>query len=213
VYNDFNDAELSEAVGNKGGEDQLLGSSITGQGYLKRGLSIIPIETIDPSLHDPGKTTFDRNKKPTILWEQFQKRHATPEEVASWGERINLAIVTGEISGLVVLDVDGDAGRESLKSLGPLPRTPTVKSHRGHHYYFKHPGGRVSTRSGVRPGIDIRGDGGYIVAPPSMHESGTPYRWVDGASLDNVAFADLPDSIRQLMVKEEPVLSSGVVFD
>jgi Bifunctional DNA primase/polymerase, N-terminal/Primase C terminal 2 (PriCT-2) len=180
--------------------------------YLNRAFSVIPIETIDSRLHNPDKTKFDKNKKSIILWEPFQKRHASLEEVESWDDK-NVAIVTGEISGVVVLDVDGEEGRKSLESLGPLPRTPTVKSYRGHHYYFKHPGARVTSRSGVLPGIDIKGDGGYAVAPPSVHESGTQYVWVDGASLDDAPLAELPENIRRLVVREEPVFSSSVVFN
>jgi hypothetical protein len=179
--------------------------------YVNRGLSIIPIETIDPSLHDPNRGKFDRNKSPTIKWEQFQKRHASLQEIAQWGEDINVGIVTGEISGVVVVDVDGDEGRVSLTRLGPIPHTPTAKSYRGHHHYFRHPGAWVTTKSGVLPGVDIRGDGGFIVASPSIHESGTQYEWE--ISFDEALLADLPDSIRQLVVREDQVFSSTVIFD
>jgi putative DNA primase/helicase len=58
----------------------------------------------------------------------------------------------------------------------------------GRHYAFRHPDGSIKNRTNIRPGIDFRGDGGYIIAPPSLHMSGTPYRW------NNVAtkVADLP---------------------
>lgn len=49
--------------------------------YLERGFSVIPIETIDSSLHNPVKPSFHRNKTPTIPWQQFQKSRASPEEV------------------------------------------------------------------------------------------------------------------------------------
>ena len=86
----------------------------------------------------------------------------------------NVAIVTGRPSGLVVLDVDGDDGAEALRTLerqhGRLPRTLSVVTPRGgNHYYFKHPGAEVrNSASQVGSGLDIRGDGGYVLVPPSV---------------------------------------------
>jgi hypothetical protein len=85
----------------------------------------------------------------------------------------NLAIRTGQESGLIVLDVDGEEGYSSLHELeakmGKMPATLSVVTPSGgQHFYFKHPGHEVrNTASVVAPGIDIRGDGGYVLAPPS----------------------------------------------
>ena len=82
-----------------------------------------------------------------------------------------MGIVTDAVSGLVVLDVDPRHGcEESLKNLerehGPLPRTlEAMTGGGGRHIYFAHPGGSVRNRVGITPGIDLRGDGGCIVAP------------------------------------------------
>ncbi|MFP4077107.1 MAG: bifunctional DNA primase/polymerase [Halochromatium sp.] len=143
------------------------------QAYLRRGWSVIPIQPAD--------------KRPLIPWRAYQERHATVAEVAGWlrrWPRCNLAIVTGAISGLVVLDVDPRHGGEaSLKALnasqGPLPDTLSAASGGGgRHLYFAHPGPRIANRAGLRPGLDLRADGGYIVAPPSLHASGQRYRWL-----------------------------------
>ena len=97
--------------------------------------------------------------------------------IRQWWERwprANVAIRTGAVSGLVVLDVDGPEGFASLKALearhGALPRTYTVSTPRGGlHFYFAHPGGTIPNSAGkIAPGIDLRGDGGYVVAPPSV---------------------------------------------
>ncbi len=94
-----------------------------------------------------------------------------------------VAICTGKASGLVVLDVDGDDGAESLRQLererGELPRTASVKTPRGgQHFYFQHPGGEVRNSTGkLGCGLDVRGDGGYVVAPPSpgyLHDEVAP---------------------------------------
>ena len=146
--------------------------------YLRRGWSVIPITS--------------QGKRPLIPWRDYQDRLATDAEVRAWFRRwpaANLAIVTGAVSGLVVLDVDtGHGGSVSLRALeqanGALGPTPSVVSGGGgRHYYFAHPGTPVRNRAGLRPGIDLRGDGGYIVAPPSVHASGVAYRWaVSGES-------------------------------
>jgi len=85
----------------------------------------------------------------------------------------NIGIATGAVSGLVVLDVDGEDGEASLAALerehGPLPATPTVLTGKGRHLYFTYPGVPVPNRVRVAPGLDVRGDGGYVVAPPSTH--------------------------------------------
>lgn len=84
----------------------------------------------------------------------------------------------------MVLDVDPPHGGESsLRDLvgehGPLPATRTVISGSGGmHLYFTHPGGTIRNSASVLgPGLDVRGDGGYVIAPPSVHSSGTAYRW------------------------------------
>jgi hypothetical protein len=90
-----------------------------------------------------------------------------------WPEA-NVAVATGSASGLVVVDVDGDEGAESLRALernhGSLPRTLSVVTPRlGQHYYFAHPGVEVrNSASTLGPGLDVRGDGGYVLVPPSM---------------------------------------------
>ncbi len=97
--------------------------------------------------------------------------------------RANVGILTGQESGLVVLDVDprhdGDKSLAMLQEeFGALPKTLTVRTGgNGWHYYFKHPGEKVPNKTNIRPGLDIRGDGGYIVAPPSTHATLQPYTW------------------------------------
>jgi hypothetical protein len=111
-----------------------------------------------------------------------------PATIQGWWRRwpsANLAIRTGAVSGLVVLDVDpAHGGDESLEALvsdhGPLPPGRIVRTGSGgRHFYFAHPGGVIRNDAGRRlgRGLDIRGDGGYVIAPPSSHTSGSTYRW------------------------------------
>jgi hypothetical protein len=143
--------------------------------YLARGWSVVPI--------------IARAKRPTLAWEVFQRRRARPEELEEWYRRwpdAGVGIVTGTISGLAVLDLDpGHGGTASLERLlsrhGALPRHLEVETGGGgRHLYFRHPGGALANRVGLLPGLDLRGDGGLVVAPPSLHPSGRRYRWRAG---------------------------------
>ncbi|MBM3221539.1 MAG: bifunctional DNA primase/polymerase, partial [Candidatus Rokubacteria bacterium] len=73
---------------------------------------------------------------------------------------------TGRVSGVVVLDADGEDGLESLKTLQTPVTTWLSRTGRGSHQWFQHPGVTIGNRAGVRPHLDVRGDGGYVVAPP-----------------------------------------------
>jgi putative DNA primase/helicase len=103
------------------------------------------------------------------------------------------------MSGLVVLDIDAKSnGEESLFALeaehGQLPSTLTaLTGGGGRHLLFAHPGGELRNSAGtLGPGLDIRGDGGYIVAPPSRHASGASYVWQEGRSPADLSLAELP---------------------
>lgn len=110
----------------------------------------------------------------------------------------NVAIRTGAVSGVFVVDVDprhhGDAALAALVAEhGPLPDTLRVLSGgRGTHKYFEHPGCPVPSRNGaLGPGLDVKGDGGYVLAPPSNHVSGGEYV-VDSGELDDESLVGIP---------------------
>lgn len=131
------------------------------------------------------------------------------EQIGSWWGRwpwANVGIATGADSGLIVIDVDprsgGDDSLARLQSLmGSLPATLTVATGGGgRHLFYAHPGVEVGNTAGrlpgvaeALPGVDLRGDGGYVVAPPSGHASGRPYRWANGP---NVELAPAPGWLR-----------------
>jgi len=155
--------------------------------YLARGWSILPIRASD--------------KRPLLRWERLGTTRPTEAEVADWFRRwpqANIGIITGEISNLVVIDVDPKhGGDESLarlqRRLGELPLTVEAKTGGGgRHLYFLHPDVMVRNRAGLAQGIDVRGDGGYVVAPPSVHPSGNRYSWVPHHSPDERPLAALP---------------------
>src|SRR5262245_9536033 len=155
---------------------------------LERGWSIIPLK--------------ERDKTPALpTWTPYQTRRASPDEVKQWFARgrLNLGVVCGAISGIVVLDVDaGKGGYESLAALeqryGPLPKTPQSRTGGGgKHYFFKHPGGTVKNSvCVVGRGLDEKADGGYVALPNSVHPSGRVYEWEPGHSPEDIPLAELP---------------------
>ena len=155
--------------------------------YAARGWSVIPIEP--------------RAKRPLVAWTVYQQRHATAEEIDAWFRhwpRANVGIVTGHVSGLVVVDLDAlHGGFESLAALETeferLPDTVTaLTGGGGRHLYFGHPRDALRNRTGIRPGIDLRAEGGCVVAPPSLHPSGRRYAWAEGLAPGEIPLAALP---------------------
>lgn len=125
-----------------------------------------------------------------------------PDQIRKWwrrNPRFNVGIATGEASGFWVLDVDGEDGANALDALetvnGRLPQTVGQMTGGGRHVCFRwDPDGpeiRNRGRIGKVP-VDARGNGGYIVAPPSVHMSGRRYAWWDGCAPGEIAFADAP---------------------
>jgi hypothetical protein len=94
----------------------------------------------------------------------------------------NIAIPTGAVSGVWALDIDGDAGAANLLALeaqhGTLPATWQSVTGKGRHLWFKYTGPISNSAGRVATAIDVRGDGGYVIVPPSVHPSGRVYAWI-----------------------------------
>ena len=137
--------------------------------YAARGWPVFPLV--------PG------TKEPFAGSHGFKDATTDPEKIRHWWAKTpdaNVGIATGAVSGVFVLDADLHRVPECLKELekrhGALPKTYTVATARnGRHYYFQMPPGR-GVRCGtdkLDKGLDVKGDGGYVVAPPSIFEGGT----------------------------------------
>lgn len=138
-----------------------------------RGLSVIPVPMPDAQ-HD--------GKRPVIAWREYQSRRASEDEIREWFRRPqNIAVITGAISGVVVVDVDSVDDRRWI--IQRLPWTPwQTRTSRGWHLWYQHPGILVRNRARLdtghgRAAIDIRGDGGFVIAPGSKHASGHVYAY------------------------------------
>jgi hypothetical protein len=156
---------------------------------LRMGWSVIPLRP--------------RDKVPALAsWRKHQTNHADPVDVEQWAVRgCNIGIVTGTISGLLVLDLDSTSAITEAGHRG-LPQTVIASTAKGRHHYFRHPGGNVKNRAGILPGIDIRADGGFVVGPGSIHPSGIRYQWV--ASPNDTALALPPAWLMDLLTAPRP---------
>lgn len=143
---------------------------------------------------------------------------ATIQRWWAFAPNANPAVRTGREAGMFVLDVDtGTGGPESLLVLiseyGPLPDTPTaITGSGGQHYYFAHPGSetKISNSAGkIAPGLDIRGDGGYVLIPPAINGSG-PYLWEVLSDLATTPIASPPDWLLDLVTKPREAARSAV---
>ncbi len=161
--------------------------------YLRAGLSVIPIKG---SEYSTGKILHERlkeTKAPLVNWTIYQERLPMEKEINYWFRRwpkANVAIVTGRLSSIAVIDFDSQKAIDWATSEGFL-NTATVDTARGKHAYFRYPkDGKVKNSVRVNGrSVDVRGDGGYVIAPPSVHLTGFTYRWLKG---DLGQLADLP---------------------
>ncbi len=141
-------------------------------------------------------------KHPRGKWKELATND--PDEIRDlWNRKrgANIAIATGQPSGVFVIDLDGKIGMDSLRTLeaehGKLPETLMAFSGRGDglHLYFKAPAeeeGLTISAGTIGRGIDTRGTGGYIIGPGSNHESLRRYMWVPGYGPGEVELAELP---------------------
>lgn len=189
------------------------------RGYAARGWPVFPCKpgTKVPAIAGGCHSAFTDPEKITRTWGWDKEKHP------------NIAIATGELSGILVVDLDNkkpdENGHEQFSALchelGVQPHeidtyfvdTPTG----GRHLYFEHPGFGfyIGNRTRIRPGIDLRGDGGYVVAPPSCDEQGERFYKL---APEQLAVLPLPPALLNFLKNREsssttPKLSTGQTKD
>lgn len=167
--------------------------------YQKMGLSVIPLRV--------------RGKEPLIPWTEFQTRRMTMEEIVRQWTRVplaNIGIVTGKISGIAVVDLDGPEGLTSATELG-LRSMATYLTGNGKQLWYQYPTeSNITIVNSVKklPGLDIRGEGGYVVAPPSIHPNGKRYRWLNPITAGALTVLPLfPNQLRTVTDAQSPVVT------
>lgn len=182
--------------------------------YAGWGWSVVPVHSVGAR----GSCTCRREacpsvaKHPRVRWEQAMAAPASVEELEAWWQRwpeANVGVVTGEVSGVAVVDVDprngGDVTLRELEARhGILPVTAEVRTGGGgQHLWFTADGPLPSGELG--PGLELKGDGGMVVAPPSVHASGKSYVWRPGGSPQDVPPADAPAWFEDVIGGRVPV--------
>jgi hypothetical protein len=136
--------------------------------YEAKGYSVIPLKP--------------RDKIPLIpSWTEFQTERADRVQIGEWWRtwpNANIGIVTGQISGLFVIDTDSSEAATNLKPLlGDMTDVGIAATGKGFHLYYAHGDHNYPNKAAIREHVDFRGDGGYVVAPPSVHPNGKRYEW------------------------------------
>jgi hypothetical protein len=160
-----------------------------------------------------------RDKKPLI--QDWRRRASCAADViGKWArkhEGCNWAVLCGADSGVWVLDVDGEPGRASLRSLvkqhgEECTRTLAVTTARGQHFYFAYPAGTTIKNSAGKlgTGLDVRGEGGYALVPPSIHSSGARYEWT--SPVNGLAPASAPVWLLEMVTSAaRPVVQASEI--
>lgn len=158
--------------------------------YAQMGMSVIPLH---------GKRPYFDN-----WYEVATRDHDTIERWWHQSPTDNIGIATGLKSQLFVVDIDPrNGGEDSLEMLtqrhGAMPTTwEVVTGSGGRHFYFRMPNFPVGNVVGLEPGIDIKGTGGQVVSPPSIHpDTHRPYVWDGLNEISQEPLADAPDWLLQ----------------
>jgi len=135
--------------------------------YIEKGWSIIPIKP--------------KSKLPMMdSWKLHQEMRLTKAQAQKiWGDtpEAGIALVCGEISGVIVVDIDNKGGTPDHGLT--LPMTLCAKSGGGgQHIFYKWRKGLIGAKVGFRKNVDIRSDASYIIIAPSVHPSGNEYEWI-----------------------------------
>lgn len=192
--------------------------------YVKRGWPVFPVHwPLADGRCSCGHADCRQAGKHPATAHGFQDATTDLKIVAQWWRQwpeANIGLRTGET--FAVLDVDTrHGGADSLRALleahGELPDTVmSLTGGGGKHYLFRARG--VRNKAALAPGLDVRGEGGYIVAPPSLHASGREYMWSPGRAPGDVEIAPMPGWLHALvaskpMRKGEPVDGLGFIAD
>jgi len=145
---------------------------------VKLGWSLIPCCTPEKrGCVQHGASCPSPGKRPLVPWKDYQRKPPSAQQIKRWAEKwpeANWAVLTGLVSGVVVLDLD--APPEELE-LGPMELTVTSLTGRGQHRFFQAPS-RPPRSQTVSAAVEFKADGAYVVLPESLHPSGVRYEWL-----------------------------------
>lgn len=166
-------------------------------------------------------SVFPCNGKVPLTPQGYKNGSTDLNQILEWSRSYpdaNVAIATGDISGFMVVDADDPSAVQTLKEQELVTKTVVSKTGRGYHYFYRIPDGiSVASRTGILPKVDIRSNGGYIIAPPSLHPSGRRYEFV--VSPKETQISQIPPKLLDLILNgnktssSEPAGQSSQVID
>jgi hypothetical protein len=166
--------------------------------YVRHGYSIFPVRYWAVTNADRAELAKGKSLKvPLVKWEEFESRIAAEKEVCVWFKKwpnAAIGLVTGKISNLIVVDAEKEADF-GLFGLDDLDVPTSKTGGGGKHYFFAYEPSKNAVK--FAPFYDFRGDGGYVVVPPSGHSSGGQYEWIK--PLGSVPLQPLPAAIREAL--------------
>lgn len=153
------------------------------QKYLASNFSIFPIKPKDKSPHARllYETNYVKTSDPSIgSWKPLQTQKPTIEDILHWfltDSESNIAVATGEVSNLTVIDIDNPTSNPL--SPDSFPPTLTAKTGSGgYHLFYRYHPNIPNSASHFAPSIDTKNNGGYVILPPSTHPNGNKYEWI-----------------------------------
>ncbi len=163
------------------------GVGLIAAAYARRGWPVLPLQVPEAGGCSCRRHGCSSSGKHPRLPHGMHEASTDLDVVRRWWQRwpaANVGVVTGVRSGVFIVDIDGEAGWASLTALqrewGALGAPGLVRtSSLSVHAWYRHPGGHLGNTAGrLGSGLETRGDGGYVVAPPSVHMSGQRYWWL-----------------------------------
>lgn len=176
--------------------------------YARRGFLVVPLHGIvDGECTCGNRSCNSPGKHPLISG--WRDRATTDQEIVrQWWQQqpfANIGIVCGQASGVVVLDFDGEEGNATLRDLETkfpeLVEAPAVNTGRGIHLYLAYAPELSHPSVRVLPGLDLRSEGSYVVAPPSLHSRGCRYEWVEERDLDSASLIAPPAELMEFVLR------------
>jgi len=166
----------------------------------KKGFGVFPIRK--PYKRVLGSHFAKKNGKlPVSIMDLYSTYFGRKTDVRAFAshQSANIGVLTGRRHNLVIIDVDfPEGGKSSMKKLN-LPKTLTALTGNGLHLYYRHPGSKIPTCAGrLAPGIDVKGENNYAIAPPSLHYSGFRYQWLDEDAEISKLPTETVDAMQQL---------------
>jgi putative DNA primase/helicase len=144
-----------------------------------------------------------KGKYPLVKWKEFQKRLPTEAELERWQDSLYprlWGVITGEVSGIVVIDTDDTKARSILEKTG---LTPHILTPRCANFWFRHPRHFVKTEAGILPNLDIRGDKGFVNVVGTRRDGGI-YRIFKWPTPENIyPWECLPTAVMEAIKKPE----------